>query len=142
MATGRGPDVLVLDWLMPGLSGIESASSCGTSGGQHEQVGILMLTAARDTRQIVEGLSAGADDYLAKPYADAELLARVRALMRTRQLLERSERAEAHVRALLEGAPDALLAFDEQWTVVFANQAAARCSTPRWRRWSAGRGRI
>ena len=126
MATGRGPDVLVLDWLMPGLSGIEICQFLRASGGPHERVGILMLTAAGDTRQIVEGLSAGADDYLRKPYADEELVARVRALMRTRQLLERSERAEANVRALLQGAPDALLAFDEQWKLVFANQEAAK----------------
>src|SRR5215213_9216723 len=126
IATGRAPDVMVLDWIMPGMSGIDVCQFLRDAGGPHERVGVLLLTAARDTSQIVEGLSAGADDYLAKPYADAELLARVRALMRTRQLLERSERAEAHVRSLLEGAPDALLAFDDQGTVMFANQAAGR----------------
>ena len=126
IATGVAPDVIVLDWLMPGMSGIDVCQFLRAPGGSHEKVGILMLTASREVKQIVEGLSAGADDYLAKPYADAELHARVGALMRTRQLIERSEAAEAQVRDLLESAPDALLAFDETWTVVFANPAASR----------------
>ncbi|HMI94371.1 MAG TPA: ATP-binding protein, partial [Polyangiales bacterium] len=92
--------------------------------GGHPAVGILLLTMHRHTEQIVEGLSAGANDYLAKPYADAELLARVRAQLRARQLLERAEQAEAINFQLLQTAPDALLALDDVRRVVFVNESA------------------
>src|SRR5690349_18122896 len=95
LATGAVPDVMVLDWVMPGISGIEVCRFLRSPQGGHSSVGILMLTTHRQTEHIVEGLSAGANDFLAKPYEDAELLARVRAQLRARQLLERAERAEA-----------------------------------------------
>jgi len=126
LANGRQPDVLVLDWLMPGMSGLDVCRFLRSRGsGSVENVRVLLLTAQRQTAQIVEGLAAGADDYLAKPYADAEMLARVASLARSKELLERAERAEAMSRSLLEGSPDALLAWDDATrTIIFANQPA------------------
>ena len=72
------PDVVILDWLMPGLDGIEVARRLRTADGTP----ILMLTARDAVEDRVEGLDSGADDYLVKPFAPAELLARVRALLR------------------------------------------------------------
>jgi len=118
------PDVLVLDWVMPGVSGVDVCRFLRSSPGAHASVGILLLTTHRHTEQIVEGLSAGANDYLAKPYADAELLARVRALLRSRQLLERAEEAEALSFKLLQMAPDPLIALDEQRHIKFVNESA------------------
>jgi signal transduction histidine kinase len=125
LSAGAAPDVLVLDWVMPNLSGIEVCQFLRAQGGSSEKLGILLLTGAREVDQVVTGLASGADDYLAKPYSDAELRARVGALIRTRELHERSERAEAHIRALLRDTPDALLAFDRQGNIVFANTEAA-----------------
>jgi two-component system copper resistance phosphate regulon response regulator CusR len=72
-------DLLILDVLLPGLDGLEVCSRLRADG---ITVPILMLTARGGPDQRVEGLDAGADDYLPKPYHFPELLARVRALLR------------------------------------------------------------
>jgi signal transduction histidine kinase len=126
LASGAAPAVMVLDWVMPGVTGVEVCRFLRSAQGRQPGVGVLLLTSHRATEQIVEGLSAGANDYLAKPYADEELVARVGALLRTRDLLERAEQAEALNRTLLETAPDPLLALDEATRVTFANEAAGR----------------
>jgi DNA-binding response OmpR family regulator len=72
-------DVAILDWRMPGVPGIEVASWAR----KHERpTGILMLTARDAATDRIQGLDAGADDYLVKPFDFGELLARVRALQR------------------------------------------------------------
>lgn len=72
-------DLIVLDWLMPGVQGIEVARRLRAAA---DQTPILMLTARDAIEDRVAGLDSGADDYLVKPFAPAELLARVRALLR------------------------------------------------------------
>ena len=73
------PDLVILDVLMPGIDGLEVARRLRGAG---NRVPILMLTAREAIDDRVAGLDAGADDYLVKPFALAELLARVRALLR------------------------------------------------------------
>jgi two-component system, OmpR family, response regulator len=85
-AAGTPFDVVVLDGMLPGLDGYQVSRSLRS---QHVSVPILMLTARDSVEDRVRGLSAGADDYLVKPFAFAELLARVRALGR-RHLHNRS----------------------------------------------------
>ncbi|MFN2464829.1 MAG: response regulator transcription factor [Candidatus Dormibacteria bacterium] len=72
-------DVLILDLMIPGVSGLEVCRQLRASG---DKTPILMLTARTSIEDRVVGLDAGADDYLTKPFAFAELLARVRALGR------------------------------------------------------------
>src|SRR5438309_574517 len=74
-------DALVLDVMLPSMNGFEIARGLRARG---SMVPILMLTARDQVRDRVEGLDAGADDYLVKPFAFAELLARLRALLRRR----------------------------------------------------------
>jgi len=124
LSTGASPDAIVLDWVMPGISGVDVCRFLRSAEGGHPEVGVLLLTSHSETEQIVEGLSAGANDYVAKPYADAELLARVRSLLRTRELLERAEQAEALSFKLLQTAPDALLALDDELCIRFVNDSA------------------
>ena len=77
---GNGqPDAVVLDVLMPGLDGLEVCRRLRKSG---NRVPVLMLTARDEVEDRVAGLDAGADDYVTKPFALEELLARVRALLR------------------------------------------------------------
>ena len=118
------PDVMVLDWVMPGISGPEVCRFLRAQPDDGTPIGILLLTAHRAVEQIVEGLSAGANDYLAKPYEPEELQARVMAQVRARELLERATRAERVNHALLESAPDAMLAIDAEGRVTFANGEA------------------
>ena len=73
------PDAVILDVLMPGVDGLEV---CRTLRNQGSRLPVLMLTARTQVEDRVEGLDAGADDYLTKPFALEELLARVRALLR------------------------------------------------------------
>ena len=75
-------DALILDIMMPGMNGIEVLKKLRKEG-----IGtpVLLLTAKAEVEDKIEGLDAGADDYLAKPFAMGELLARVRALLRRRE---------------------------------------------------------
>jgi len=73
------PDAVILDVLMPGIDGLEVCRRLRATG---NEIPILMLTARAEVDSRVAGLDAGADDYLAKPFALAELLARLRALLR------------------------------------------------------------
>jgi signal transduction histidine kinase/DNA-binding response OmpR family regulator len=125
VAQGALPDALVLDWMMPGLSGLDVCQFIRSRGGPSQKVGILMVTVARETDQVVAGLRAGANDFLIKPFAEDELRERIAAILRTRKALEESEQAEARLRALLHSAPDALMAFDERGFVTFASDEAA-----------------
>jgi two-component system, OmpR family, response regulator MprA len=73
------PDAMILDVLMPGVDGLEV---CRRIRAQGSRVPVLMLTARVEIENRVEGLDAGADDYLTKPFALDELTARLRALLR------------------------------------------------------------
>jgi len=72
-------DLILLDIMLPGMSGFEILAEIRAAG---IQTPVLMLTAKGDIDDKVKGLNLGADDYLAKPFSLAELLARVRALIR------------------------------------------------------------
>ena len=78
-ARSRPPDLLLLDLMLPGIDGIEVCRRLREAG---DTFPILMLTARDGVSDRVGGLDAGADDYLVKPFAYEELLARVRALLR------------------------------------------------------------
>ena len=72
------PDLVLLDIMMPGLDGWEVCRLLR----EQSDVPVIMLTARDDVRDRVAGLDAGADDYLVKPFAEEELLARIRAVLR------------------------------------------------------------
>lgn len=86
------PDLIILDVLMPGMDGKEVCQRIR----RHSPVPILFLTAMGEVDSVVDGLSRGADDYMTKPFHPAELVARVRAMMR---------------RARLHAAPQRLIRF-------------------------------
>ena len=75
------PDLVVLDWMLPGLSGIELCRRLRARP-ETRQLPIIMLTARGEESEKVRGLATGADDYIVKPFSVPELLARVRALLR------------------------------------------------------------
>ena len=102
----NAPQLLVLDWLMPGLDGIEICKRARLT--QHlRSAYIILLTSRNDTADIIQGLESGADDYITKPFDAGELRARVqvghRVVELQRELAERVhclEEALAHVKQL------------------------------------------
>ncbi|HTN86938.1 MAG TPA: response regulator [Sorangium sp.] len=132
MTSREQPDVLVLDQVMPVMSGTEICSllrSCAATVG----LPILILTVAGQEQDLVEGLTAGADDYVVKPCPPAALSARVGALVRSKRLRERAERAERIaaverdlLRALIEQSGDGIMAMDERGVIRICNREAQR----------------
>ena len=84
----HGSDLLILDLMMPGLDGLEVCKALRAKGGATP---ILMLTAKSTELDRVLGLELGADDYLTKPFSMAELLARVKALLRRADLMRQAQ---------------------------------------------------
>ena len=80
------PDLVILDWMMPGLDGI---AVCRRIRERHV-VPVLMLTARSEESDVILGLEVGADDYLTKPFRMRELMARVRAILRRKEMLVES----------------------------------------------------
>lgn len=81
------PDLVLLDVMLPTLNGVEVCRHLRAESG----VPIVMLTARTDTRDVVSGLEAGADDYVVKPFKPQELLARIRARLRRTDITEPSQ---------------------------------------------------
>ena len=77
------PDIVILDWMLPGQSGIQFARELRADA-RTEALPIIMLTAKVEEADKVQGLEVGADDYVTKPFSPRELVARVNALMRRR----------------------------------------------------------
>lgn len=75
-------DLIILDWMLPGLSGLEICRRLRATG---NKVPVILLTAKDEVSDRVSGLDAGADDYVVKPFSIEELLARVRAHLRRTQ---------------------------------------------------------
>lgn len=75
------PDVIVLDWMLPGVSGIEICRRLKTRQ-ETSSIPIIMLSARSEEVDLVRGLETGADDYMVKPFSFVELMARIRAQLR------------------------------------------------------------
>jgi len=75
------PDLVVLDWMLPGQSGVALARQW-RGAARTKELPVIMLTARADESDKIAGLDAGADDYITKPFSTNELLARIRAVLR------------------------------------------------------------
>ena len=82
--------LVILDWMLPGMNGLDVLRNLRT----HSSVSVLMLTARDAEIDRVLGLEVGADDYLTKPFSMRELIARVRAMLRRRELIEQTITAD------------------------------------------------
>ena len=79
--TEEPPDLVILDWMLPKVSGVEVCRQL-RAGVETRRTPVLMLTARGEEADKVRGLETGADDYVVKPFAMSELVARIRALLR------------------------------------------------------------
>lgn len=77
----RTPELVLLDWMLPGMSGLEFTRWLKRDEGYRE-IPIIMLTARGEENSKVQGLEAGVDDYVTKPFSTRELLARIKAVLR------------------------------------------------------------
>ena len=75
------PDLIILDWMLPGVSGLEVCRRLKANSGTRS-IPVIMLTARGEEADRVRGLETGADDYVVKPYSVSELMARVRTQLR------------------------------------------------------------
>ncbi len=135
-ARRRRPDLILTDVMMPRLDGFGLLRALRGDSGLRE-VPVIMLSARAGEEASVEGLEAGADDYLTKPFSARELLARVRAhldmaaLRRQAGRLENELRREAQIaqeraEGILASINEGFLAFDQDWGFTYVNAAAER----------------
>lgn len=75
------PDIVLLDWMLPEISGVEICRRLRRSP-EHRNLPVIMITARTEESDRIRGLDVGADDYVSKPFSPAELMARIRAVLR------------------------------------------------------------
>lgn len=124
MAHALLPDLILLDVMMPGMDGFEVCRRLRADAALAE-VPIVMVTALDDRASKLQGLAAGADDFMPKPFDRAELRARVQTITR----LNRYRRLHAErmqFRWIIETADEGYILLDEQDRILFLNQPAAR----------------
>ncbi|ACC81440.1 ATP-binding protein [Nostoc punctiforme] len=134
-ARGRVPDLVLTDVMMPGLDGFGLLQELRANP-QTKKVPIILLSARAGEEARVEGLEAGADDYLIKPFSARELLARVEAALKMAHLREEAmqreqglrieaEVAKAHLETVLAGIQDQFFVLDREWHYTFVNDRVA-----------------
>ncbi|MBD2562920.1 response regulator [Nostoc linckia FACHB-391] len=134
-ARGRVPDLVLTDVMMPGLDGFGLLQELRADP-QTRKIPIILLSARAGEEARVEGLEAGADDYLIKPFSARELLARVEAALKMARLrqeaMEReqylrieAEVAKAHLETALAGIQDQFFVLDREWRYTFVNDQVA-----------------
>jgi two-component system phosphate regulon response regulator PhoB len=95
------PDIVLLDWMLPGGSGLEMLHRL-KRGETTRELPVIMLTAKTTEDNVIQGLDVGADDYITKPFAPRELIARVRALLRRSAGGQANERMQVN-KLVLDG---------------------------------------
>nr|WP_317616126.1 response regulator [Nostoc sp. 'Peltigera membranacea cyanobiont' 210A] len=134
-ARGRVPDLVLTDVMMPGLDGFGLLQALRADP-LTQKVPIILLSARAGEEARVEGLEAGADDYLIKPFSARELLARVEAALKMARLrqeaMEReqglrieAEVAKAHLETVIAGIQDQFFVLDREWRYTFVNDRVA-----------------
>ncbi|MEH1857639.1 MAG: ATP-binding protein [Nostoc sp.] len=134
-ARGHVPDLVLTDVMMPGLDGFGLLQALRADP-LTQKVPIILLSARAGEEARVEGLEAGADDYLIKPFSARELLARVEAALKMARLrqeaMEReqglrieAEVAKAHLETVIAGIQDQFFVLDREWRYTFVNDRVA-----------------
>jgi PAS domain S-box-containing protein len=119
-ARARVPDLVLADVMMPGLDGFTLVHTL-RGDPRTREVPILLLSARAGEEVRIEGLEAGADDYLIKPFSSRELLARVGAHLELARVRREAGERVSHI---LESITDGFVALDRKWHFIYLNQHA------------------
>ena len=121
------PDLILSDVMMPGMDGFTLLRSLREQP-QTQEIPIILLSARAGEESRIEGLEAGADDYLIKPFSARELLARIEATLKlaelrrtARTLRQQTETAEANLQNVLSSLRDGFLTLDRNWCYTYVN---------------------
>jgi PAS domain S-box-containing protein len=129
VTTARKPDLVITDVMMPGLDGFGLLKALREDPGT-APIPVVMLSARAGEEARVEGLQAGADDYLTKPFSARELLARVGGTLALakarREATRREEELKAETTSVLESIAEAFLALDPDFRFTYVNAEAER----------------
>jgi len=133
------PDLVLTDVMMPRMDGFELLRALRAESATAAAIPVIMLSARAGEEAESEGLEAGADDYLVKPFTARELMARVGSHIsmhrlrleltaREHELRTKAENAEAQYRAMLARISEAFVAVDREWRITYANEQIAALS--------------
>lgn len=136
------PDLVLTDVMMPKMDGLELLQALRANP-QTREIPIILLSAQAGEESRVEGLAAGADDYLTKPFSARELLARVEANLSMAQLRREAAQREHELRVAAETASenletvlasinDVFMTFDRDWYYTYVNRRTLETSGMRW----------
>jgi DNA-binding response OmpR family regulator len=121
-AKTENPDLILLDIMMPKLTGYEVCRKLRADT-MTKNIPIVMITALHEMDDRIKGIEAGADDFISKPFNKAELLARVKSLLRMRQSPAKKEEAMI-LDTVLSGLAEGVVVTDGQWKIKNMNQSA------------------
>ncbi len=121
-AKTENPDLILLDVMMPGLTGYEVCQKLRADG-MTKNIPIVMITALHEMDDRIKGIEAGADDFISKPFNKAELLARVKSLLRMRQPTAKKDETMV-LDTILSDLTEGVVVTDGQWKIKNINQTA------------------
>lgn len=107
------PDLILLDWMLPGIDGIEFIRRLRANEFM-ANIPVIMLTAKGESDDLVKGLSVGADDYINKPFSPPELVARMKAVLRRSNPTEATEKEELQIAGLVLNTKSHRVTVDEK----------------------------
>ncbi|MDN3514492.1 MAG: response regulator [Candidatus Brocadia sp.] len=116
------PDLILLDIMMPKLTGYEVCKKLRADA-MTKNIPIVMITALHEMDDRIKGIEAGADDFISKPFNKAELLARIKALLRMRQSAVKKDETTV-LDTILSGLSDGVVVADGQWKIKHMNRTA------------------
>ena len=126
-AKSENPDLILLDIMMPKLTGYEVCQKLRANG-TTKSIPIVMITALHEMDDRIKGIDAGADDFISKPFNKTELLARVKSLLRMRQIPAKEEETNV-LESILSGLEEGVVVTDGQWKITHINQTAKELLT-------------
>lgn len=121
-AKTENPDLILLDVMMPGLTGYEVCQKIRADK-KMKDIPIVMITALHEKDDRIKGIEAGADDFISKPFNKAELLARIKSLLRMRQTPSKEKEMNI-LESVLSGLEEGVVVADGQWKITHINQIA------------------